>query len=143
MKKINVLLLLVIVFFVSTASAQQTFQLVRSIDTHDVVSLPFRPEVEDTKSTTTTLYTHTGTMKIENGVVTFDTLQCYDDICVRDNSAREILFISNEQDSVAIEDEDALLGAKLLRIIATTPNLILMDTFSDGTVLITEWQAVN
>ena len=122
----------------STNSISQTYNLVRSINTNNTTQLPFLLKVEDTADERS--YTHTGTMTIQDGQVIFDTLECLDDICVKDDSTRKIMFLEENLKTVAIEDKDSILGAKLLRIVATEPNIILLDTNSDGTVLLTEWQ---
>lgn len=138
MKKL--LIILSITLF-STNCFSQKYNLIRSINTNNTTQLPFLLKVEDTADGRS--YTHTGTMTIQDGTVIFDTLECLDDICVKDDSTRKILFLAENLKTVAIEDENSRLGAKLVHIITIDPNVILLDTNSDGTVLITEWQLIE
>jgi hypothetical protein len=135
MKKL--LIILSITLF-SADCISQTYNLIRSINTNNTTQLPFLLKVEDTADGRS--YTHTGTMTIQNGQVIFNTLECLSDICVKDESTRKILFLAENLKTVAIEDTNSRLGGKLVHIIATDPNVILLDTNLDGTVLITEWQ---
>lgn len=137
MRYIYIATLIIAIF--SAHANSETYNLTRSISTSDESGFPF-VSIQDTLSKFNAGYEHTGTITIENGILTFDTLLCISNICVRNDSSHKIIGLTDNQDSAIIEDGKAKLGARIITILSLQPNLMIMETAHNGDVLITEWQ---
>ncbi len=144
MKKILVILIALLLSFSAQA---QVYDLIRSIITINPANfespvLPFRdtaypPGLDE--------FTHTGTMTIENGFVTMDTLECVNNLCDKENKTRKIVTLLHNNKTIVTTDEDSSNSEDKATeitsffILSLSPTIILMKPNENGTVEISEW----
>ena len=135
------LLVVIIALLMSFSAQAQVYDLIRSIITNnpaDSTSSVF-PFHDTSNPPGPDEFTHTGTMTIENGFVTMDTLVCINNICVNENKTREIVDVIHNDKTAVLKDEDDESEITRFSILSTSPTIILMKPNENGTVEITEW----
>lgn len=138
MKKLLVILIALLLSFPAQA---QVYDLIRSLITNnpaDFIS-PVFPLHDTSNPPGSDEFTHTGTMMIENGFVTMDTLVCINSICDKENKTREIVALLHNEKTVTLKDEDNELEITRFTVLSASPTIILMKLNENGTVEITEW----